>query len=293
MATILAVDDNRAICEVIRSLFEESPFHVEALSSAADARAFLTTRSGDVAAMILDWEMPGESGLEFLKYVKSQPAFKLLPVLMLTGRTDPADVDAGIRAGALYYVTKPFDPRALKKLIEVALHDFDTVRVKEHIIWPRSLCKEAAFEFRTIEEAGKIAAFLAIHCPDPDSARLGLHEILINAVEHGNLAITHEQKSLLMKEGSLDAEIKKRLSDERYATRRASVRMRVEADAVTFTVSDRGEGFDFSKYLSLSAERAFQQHGRGIAIARNLCFDSMEYLAPGNEVKAVVARRRA
>jgi CheY-like chemotaxis protein len=288
---ILAVDDNRAICEAIRSLFEEGPFLVEAVPGAADARTYLSEKSHDVAVMLLDWEMPGESGLDLLKFVKSQNAFRLLPVIMLTGRTDPADVDAGIAAGALYYVTKPFDPRALKKLVEAALHDFDTVRTKEHVIWPRSQCREVLFEFRTIEEAGKVAAFLAIHCPDPDAARLGLHELLINAVEHGNLGISHEEKTELVREGTLPEEIRRRLSDVRYAARAASVRMIVEKTSVSFEIRDQGEGFEYTKFLSLSADRAFLHHGRGIAIARNLCFDTLDYTPPGNHVRAVVSRK--
>lgn len=291
MPHILAVDDNRAICEVIRSIFEGSPYNVAALPDAQEARSFLAAHASDVSLVILDWEMPGESGLDFLKFVKSKPGFKLLPVIMLTGRTNPADVAAGIEAGALYYVTKPFDPRALKKLAETALHDFDAVHTKDHVIWPRGLCREAAFEFRTIQEADRIASFLAIHCPDPDAARLGLHELLINAVEHGNLGITHQEKSVLLQDGTLADEITRRLGHPDFAGRRAAVRMTVQDDSVLFSIKDAGQGFDYSAFLSLSPERAFAQHGRGIAIAKNLCFDALEYRAPGNEVQARVLRK--
>jgi len=289
---ILMVDDNRTICEVVRVIFRESVYNVEPLPDAASARAYLAQKSDQVAVMLLDWEMPGESGLDFLKFVKSQHAFRLLPVIMLTGRTDPEDVEAGISAGAMYYVTKPFDPRILKTLVETALADFVPAREQRpELEAPIRLLREALFEFKTIQDASSLAAALATRCPDPDSARLGLHELLVNAVEHGNLGITHEEKSQLLGVGKLPSEIEKRMKDPTYATRIATVRVVNRAADLHFLIADQGAGFDFARYLSLSPERAFSQHGRGIAIARHLCFDHLEYTPPGNQVSAIIRKK--
>ena len=54
-----------------------------------------------------------------------------------------------------------------------------------------------------------------------------------------------------------------------------------------YRIEDQGEGFDWRKYLEISPERAFHTHGRGIAMSRMLCFDSLEYVGKGNEVRAV------
>ncbi|MBX7059357.1 MAG: response regulator [Leptospirales bacterium] len=291
---ILAVDDNRAICEAIREIFAGASWRVEAVYDTAQARSFLQRRSAEVALLVLDWEMPGESGFEFLKYAKAQKELRLLPVIMLTGRTSPADVESGIAAGALYYVTKPFDPRVLRVLMETALADFQLVREgKARPEFPFDHCTEAGFEFRTLEEAAEVAVFLAALTPDPDSARLGLHELLVNAVEHGNLSISHVEKKELLRTGGLRAEIRRRLADPQYASRLASVRLRRIDGHASFTVRDQGAGFDFQEFLTFSADRAYEQHGRGIAIARDLCFDVLEYRAPGNELTAIMKRKTA
>ncbi|HNJ05855.1 MAG TPA: hypothetical protein PLB73_16460, partial [Leptospiraceae bacterium] len=59
----------------------------------------------------------------------------------------------------------------------------------------------------------------------------------------------------------------------------------------SFFIEDQGEGFDFDMFLSLTPERAFSEHGRGIAIARYLCFDELDYVAPGNKVHAVIRQK--
>jgi phosphoserine phosphatase RsbU/P len=60
------------------------------------------------------------------------------------------------------------------------------------------------------------------------------------------------------------------------------------ASEVRFTIRDEGPGFEWQKYLDVDPRRAFDNHGRGIAIARGMSFDRLEYRGRGNEVVAVV-----
>jgi len=57
---------------------------------------------------------------------------------------------------------------------------------------------------------------------------------------------------------------------------------------LTFVIRDQGAGFDWQGYLEMSPERAFDTHGRGIAMSRMISFDNLEYRGRGNEVKAVI-----
>jgi len=287
---ILVVDDNRIICADIKETFKSTNVSVTTVYDALHANDYLNDHRESVAAMVLDWMLPGKSGFEFLCDVKRQAGFRFLPVIMMTGRSNPDDVSAGIDAGALYYVTKPFDSHTLRTLVQAAISDFGILRMEASPESAISLLDQGRFYFRDLKEAGDLASLLAWKCQDPYSARLGLHELLINAVEHGNLEISHSQKTTLLRNDQLKQEIKRRLEMEPYRDRRASIAVSVDGDRLTFEITDEGPGFDFQRFLSLSPDRAFSQHGRGIAIARNLSFDSMQYIPPGNTVLAITRK---
>ena len=123
---------------------------------------------------------------------------------------------------------------------------------------------------------------------NPSKAAIGISELLINAVEHGNLEIGFERKSELLREGTWDREIERRLAAPDYASRRVNLSVRRQRDFVVFHVSDDGPGFDWRDFLEVAPSRAFAPNGRGIALARQTSFDGLEYRAPGNRVVAWV-----
>ena len=135
-----------------------------------------------------------------------------------------------------------------------------------------------------------VAILLAKSCPDPEKAVVGLSEILVNGVEHGNLGITYEEKSVLNEAGRWNAEVDRRLSLPENAEKRVTVRLEQRADAVHFSIEDEGDGFDWESYLEVEPERLFDNHGRGIAMSRLASFDDMTYNDKGNRVDAVVRR---
>ena len=71
--------------------------------------------------VLLDWMLPGQSGLAFAKQLRADPRTRELPVIMVTARTDEADKVAGLEAWVDDYVTKPFSPRELKARIKAVL----------------------------------------------------------------------------------------------------------------------------------------------------------------------------
>jgi len=120
--------------------------------------------------------------------------------------------------------------------------------------------------------------------PDPERVISGLSELMMNAVEHGNLEIGYEKKSYLLKKDYWIDEIDERLEDEKYASRRGEISLLKSADKIVVTITDQGKGFDWQPYLNLSIERIFDQHGRGIATTKERCFDELEYQGNGNKV---------
>ena len=198
----------------------------------------------------------------------------------------------GLRAGAYYYLTKPFSADTLLAIVAAATRDFrghkeleDEVRRQGRTL---SCLAEARFVYRTPDEARSLATLLANATPEPGRVVLGLSELMLNAIEHGNLAIGYRQKSALIETDRLHCEIESRLAAPEFAGRRAEVEIRRGDRELIFNIRDQGVGFDWQGYLEMSPERAFDTHGRGIAMSRLISFDRLEYLGRGNEVEAAI-----
>jgi len=144
------------------------------------------------------------------------------------------------------------------------------------------------FEIRSLQEAEKLSSMLATHCPNPEKVAVGIWELLANAVEHGNLEISFEEKAALLERGGFAAEIDRRLSLPQYANRVVLVDFELTADGIHLTVTDEGHGFDFTHFLN-SDTAAARPNGRGIVIASRLCFDRLTYHGSGNRAEALIA----
>lgn len=142
-----------------------------------------------------------------------------------------------------------------------------------------------SFMFRTLEEARNLATMLALACPRPDVAAVGLVELLVNAVEHGNLEIGWDLKSKLLQEGRWTEEISYRLRGKHFGGRIAQVDFKRIGDRVEVTVEDEGEGFDYAPFLDGTNKKRSLYHGRGIMFAREMAFDAIEYSGKGNKVQ--------
>ncbi len=147
---------------------------------------------------------------------------------------------------------------------------------------------QASYSFKRIEEAEVIAFSLASICPNPETTGVGLLELLVNAVEHGNLCIGYEEKSALLKSKKYSEEIERRLNLTNYKAREVYVDFRREGKKGVFKITDSGDGFDWQKYIEFDPARLSHQHGRGIAMASSLCFASLEYQGNGSCVVASV-----
>lgn len=117
--------------------------------------------------------------------------------------------------------------------------------------------------------------------------RLALREMMINAIEHGNLGITFAEKTRATENGTLGDLIQQRLQNPVYAGRKIHVKIDADESRVEFTIRDEGEGFDHKAMIE-RATRANETdslyHGRGLRFALSF-FNSVEYNEIGNEVR--------
>jgi two-component system phosphate regulon response regulator PhoB len=117
--TIMVVEDEPAILELLRVNLADAGYDVHAATDAESAQRMLKQSLPDL--MLLDWMLPGLSGLAFAKQLRADPRTRELPVIMVTARTDEADKVAGLEAWVDDYVTKPFSPRELKARVKAVL----------------------------------------------------------------------------------------------------------------------------------------------------------------------------
>jgi DNA-binding response OmpR family regulator len=288
MPQLLVVEDEAILLDILVETLTENGYAVHVAETGAAAARLLETHAGTLDAILLDRLLPDMDSLGLIPQIKRNPALAHVPVIIQTSLTSPEDVAAGLNAGAYYYLTKPFPPETLLSIVRAAVRDRlayldlqGRIRHAEGIM--RHLVR-GEFSFRTQAEARDLAALVAHAAPDPTRIVLGLTELMLNAVEHGNLAITYEEKSRLIAADALTEEVEKRLADGPYSGRAARLLLTRSNDAVEFVVQDEGEGFNWHPYLEMAPERAFDTHGRGIAMSRLLSFDHIEYRGRGSEV---------
>ena len=149
-----------------------------------------------------------------------------------------------------------------------------------------SLLQHGRFELRTLAEARNLAELLAYAFPDPARAQLGVTELLVNGVEHGNLNVSYEEKSALLKRGTLADELERRLALPEHQRKRVRVVVDRTERELELLIMDDGSGFDWEPYLADDGDRTDVSHGRGIGLSRSISFDRMEYRGSGNHVVA-------
>ena len=285
---ILIVDDEPFNVEILLEYLEDSGYELDTAADGQEAWEKLEAAPDHYDVVILDRMMPRMNGMEVLARIKAHPVMQSIPVILQTALAARDEILEGMQAGAWYYLTKPFEEELLSSVLGTAVEDRQRYRrlQEEMSVTGRTfgLMCEGRFRFQTLEAARDLARVLANACPEPNRAIIGISELLINAVEHGNLAISYEEKSRLREGNRWDEEVARRLADPEYADRFVEVSFRRDPAGVELVITDEGEGFDWQKYLDMDPSRAFDNHGRGIAMSRQISFDSIEYRGRGNEV---------
>jgi len=117
--TVLVVDDEEDILELVKYNLAKEGYTVVAVASGEDALAASRTKLPD--AVVLDLMLPGVDGLEVCRRMKSDPTMRHIPIVMLTAKGTEADIVTGLELGAADYVTKPFSPRVLTARVKAVL----------------------------------------------------------------------------------------------------------------------------------------------------------------------------
>ena len=117
--TILVVEDDIAIREMLRFVLDQNGFEIIEAEDAENAQGLI--QSSCPSLILLDWMLPGTSGVEFARNLKKRKGTRDIPIIMITARGEETDKVKGLESGADDYITKPFSTRELVARIQAVL----------------------------------------------------------------------------------------------------------------------------------------------------------------------------
>ena len=129
--SILVIDDEPAIRDMLQIALDAAGFKVELAGAAKQAYPIIIDTPPDL--ILLDWMMPGTSGIEFLRKLRRDELNINIPVIMLTAKVEEASKISGLDSGADDYIAKPFSPRELVSRVKAILRRTSEESIKEVI----------------------------------------------------------------------------------------------------------------------------------------------------------------
>lgn len=245
--------------------------------------------------VICNMVLPGMSGLEFLQQIRKSDS--KTRVIMMSSMTSERLVVQAFRLGANDFLKKPIQDNDIIPI----LNDYSSqlVSPKEPFDYGEVTEGKVVFVFNTVMDAPANIVRRLVDEIDPQffdegelvGIEMGLSELVTNAVEHGNLSITYEEKTDACEKNSLNDLYEERLRDEKYAGRIVTVTYKYNAEECSWLIEDQGDGFDISKVPDPTAMGNLEElHGRGIMMMR-FFFDSITYLGCGNQCFVVKKRK--
>lgn len=288
-AKILLVDDEELVREELGGLLEDEGYEVVTGADGEEGLALFRSQKPDM--VITDVRMPRRDGLSVAMTIReSDPA---VPVTVITGHGNESMAIEALRAGVTDFIKKPVNLDDLTSALarmEAARRPpgLETGELPESVE-----LVEHAWTYRMDNDLTAVPSFvdhlLRRSAGDLDRAAalelsLAVRELIINAIEHGNLAVTFQEKTNAMEKEGMGPLIAERSGLHRYMGRRVTVTARRLHRRVVVCVGDEGEGFDWRSLPDpTDVMNLLSTHGRGILLA-SMSVDKLSYNDRGNEV---------
>jgi two-component system chemotaxis response regulator CheY len=121
MKTVMVVDDSRIMRNIVKNIFEELKIPVHFIEAPDGKKALQILLGNPVDLVLLDWNMPNLSGIDFLKQVRAMEKYQKIPILMVTSEASKLNVVEAVREGVTAYITKPIHPDVfMEKLSKIS-----------------------------------------------------------------------------------------------------------------------------------------------------------------------------
>ena len=258
---ILIVDDDEVnrMCGTMNLKRFTKFTNVAAADDGTSGLEFLE-HNPDTDIIFLDRMMTRMNGLPMLKKMNENSSYKNIISVFQTGEVGYKEKRECIDNGSLYLLQKPFDHNQQSIITEFVAAK---IRAKRRILdyIAANKANETSFIFKDFSEAEKVAASLALHYPEPLTVYEAIYELLINAIEHGNLEVGYKSKANTTDYSSYIKDINERLkSSNRFVT----ASLKKSGHKVKLTIKDQGKGFKFQEFPEFDASVIHKHSGRGI-----------------------------
>jgi DNA-binding response OmpR family regulator len=253
--------------------------------------AELDKRGAAGRAILLDWRYEGPKNAGFAEALAAKAALAGVPVMTLTAADRADDARLAWEAGLGTVLSTPCRLADLKG----ALDKLARGPAREDsgddlgLSGATALLESCKFRFRNPRDIERLVPVIAALLPHPRRSVAGLAELMMNAIEHGNLEIGHELKAEWIARGVYQAELVKRLRTPPYSSRWAELIVNRREDGLMIVIMDEGCGFCWQNLIGEEPRPAAEACGNGLAKAQRDSFDELRFNHIGNQVTAFVA----
>ena len=285
---VLIVEDDEASRQFMTTLVRDEGYEVAEAENGAEGLKRFESFQPDL--VFSDISMPVMDGLEMLAKIRKQ-SYDAIVVMTTAFGTAEYTLKA-LRLHANDFLVKPLMPQDVIANLK-KYQDFLATRSVEREVFGMILHRELTLQLRNQPEiVSRVVDRLMqeTECRIPAADRLSIHlgllEIVMNAIEHGNLGITYSEKSEALEGQTGDWQnlVKQRMSESPYKDRSVLIQFQMDGECCEWTITDEGEGFDWQAVPDPNdPENLLAANGRGIMLAR-LSFDELTYLGTGNQV---------
>ena len=285
--SLLIIGFNQEAEQFLRTTLKGQAFQLTFVENAEQAKQLIFKEPPSVySAYLFDNNEHYVENLALLQALKKDSQYATVPVIFQTDLQHPQQIQQSLEKGAYFYLLKPYTAPLLLSVLKAAINGFNNQYALSQNLTDvdkiQANLQSACFQIKTQEDAKSLSCVLAYTAPKPTVAVVGLFELMNNAIEHGNLNISYQEKTQLIQSNQLQQEIRKRQVLPENRDKVVTVCFERKESELLFTIQDSGKGFNPQNYLDFSVARAMDNHGRGILIANKLSFDELSYTNNGN-----------
>jgi len=282
---VLIVDDEEVLRNILARFMNKAGY--ETLEAKDGKQAIELYKISKPFIVLSDIMMPKMDGLTLLKEIKKIDSRAM--VVLMTGYGNEDILLDALRGGAMNFFKKPFNFQEIIKFVENALKHRSEPDLgelfSEHLIEETKTFIFPTGETNILPIVNQISLHLKKIAEDSEilNLKIGIEEMISNAIEHGNLGITMRQKQSALENGKWGEFLRERLGTDNNRNKKVTIKSHLKDDNFEISVKDEGNGFDWKALPVLSPDNLLNYNGRGIFLTK-IYYDEVVFNKKGNTV---------